>query len=279
MCKCKHKPCSCSSGGGKDVANLKNEVQELRSELDSVLEAVRPFIKGHPVMVLENALDIACFSMDTGLGTDTWEGWAVCNGSIQTSPSTGKDFQTPNYIDRFIVGAGDAYNVGDTGGANSVAITTSQMPTHNHSIVDSGHSHDVSDPGHSHGASAGDHTHTFSSTPHTHSITVDGVGDHSHGTGFSITNASGSGINLLNDGVSGSSTGLAGAHTHSASANNALVGGTVGDASVAVSVQPAFVGITEVSYEFSNVEVQNNGGGDAHENRPPYIGVLFVIKL
>lgn len=50
-------------------------------------------------------------------------GWALCNGSNNT----------PDLTDRFVIGAGDHYDVGDTGGAESVTLTSSQMPYHSHS--------------------------------------------------------------------------------------------------------------------------------------------------
>lgn len=49
-------------------------------------------------------------------------GWALCNGSNGT----------PDLRDRFVVGAGSSYNPGATGGANSVTLTTAQMPSHSH---------------------------------------------------------------------------------------------------------------------------------------------------
>lgn len=50
-------------------------------------------------------------------------GWALCNGQNGT----------PNLVDRFIVGAGSKYSVGDIGGADTVTLTTSQLPSHTHS--------------------------------------------------------------------------------------------------------------------------------------------------
>jgi microcystin-dependent protein len=55
-------------------------------------------------------------------------GWALCNG--QTVGSV----VTPDLRDRFIVGAGSNYSVGATGGANSVTLTTDQIPSHTHTI-------------------------------------------------------------------------------------------------------------------------------------------------
>jgi len=44
---------------------------------------------------------------------------------------------------RFVVGAGSTYNPGDTGGVDSVTLTTAQIPSHTHTAT-------VNDPGHSH---------------------------------------------------------------------------------------------------------------------------------
>ena len=51
----------------------------------------------------------------------------------------------PDLRDRFIVGAGNNYSRGDTGGADSVTLTTAQMPQHNHGINDPGHFHTTND--------------------------------------------------------------------------------------------------------------------------------------
>ena len=51
-------------------------------------------------------------------------GWALCNGANGT----------PNLLDRFIVGAGSGYGVGATGGANSIALTESEIPSHRHAF-------------------------------------------------------------------------------------------------------------------------------------------------
>ncbi len=50
-------------------------------------------------------------------------GWVLCNGSNGS----------PDLRDRFVVGAGSSYSVGNTGGASSVTLSTSQIPSHNHS--------------------------------------------------------------------------------------------------------------------------------------------------
>ena len=64
-------------------------------------------------------------------------GWYLCDGSNGT----------PNLTDRFIVGAGSTYAVNGTGGANSVTLTTNNLPAHTHTATST-----VTDPGHFHTA-------------------------------------------------------------------------------------------------------------------------------
>ena len=83
-------------------------------------------------------------------GSTAPSGWAICNGQNGT----------PDLRDRFIVGAGSAYSVNNTGGANSVTLTEAQMPSHNHSFSgSSSHSHTVNNHSHSFSAS-GSNTHS-----------------------------------------------------------------------------------------------------------------------
>ena len=55
-------------------------------------------------------------------GSTAPSGWAICNGQNGT----------PDLRDRFIVGAGSAYSIGNTGGQNSVTLTVNQIPAHTH---------------------------------------------------------------------------------------------------------------------------------------------------
>jgi microcystin-dependent protein len=75
--------------------------------------------------------------MWSGAINDIPVGWALCDGTNGT----------PDLRDRFIVGAGGSYNVGNTGGASSVTLEVSQMPSHAHtgSTISAGsHTHDTS---------------------------------------------------------------------------------------------------------------------------------------
>ena len=81
--------------------------------------------------------------------------------------------------DRFILTAGDYYSNGATGGAATVTLTVSNMPSHKHSFTPSG--------------TVSSHSHSFTPSgtvgSHTHSFTPSGtVGSHTH-TGPSHTHS------------------------------------------------------------------------------------------
>jgi microcystin-dependent protein len=95
--------------------------------------------------------------------------WQLCDGTNGT----------PNLRDRFIVGAGSTYAVNATGGANTVTLDATMIPSHTHSISASGSS----------GNASTDHVHALTasgttsghSNDHAHSGTTSAVSnDHSH---------------------------------------------------------------------------------------------------
>ncbi len=53
-------------------------------------------------------------------GTEVPTGWALCDGTNGT----------PDLRGRFVLGAGGAYNPGDTGGSEEVTLTVAQLPAH-----------------------------------------------------------------------------------------------------------------------------------------------------
>lgn len=144
-------------------------------------------------------------------------GWLLCDGTNGT----------PNLKNRFIVGAGDAYAVGATGGADSVTLTESQIPGHTHVISATT-------------ASAGAHSHTVSDPGHSHS-TLDPVAGSTYATAGSFYGQANSA--LTSTAYTGISIASNGAHTHAVSASAA-----------------------------------STGGGAAHENRPPYYALAYIMK-
>jgi len=117
-------------------------------------------------------------------------GWALCDGTSGT----------PDLSGRFVVHAdadtGGTYNPGDTGGADSVTLTESQIPGHTHSFSATS-------------SSAGSHSHTvpISTSPSS--------GGPSIATSSTVANAT-------------ATTSTAGAHTHTVSGTTGSTGGGSG---------------------------------------------------
>ena len=107
----------------------------------------------------------------------------------------------PNMVDKFVAGAGSSYSVGATGGADSVTLDTTQIPSHNHTGTDSGHTH-------------------------------------SEKSAYPGRQTSGGGA-------------LDGAQEYS----------------------------TTTGTGFANITISNTGGGLAHENRPPYFALIYLMRI
>jgi microcystin-dependent protein len=182
-------------------------------------------------------------------------GWSLCNGSSGT----------PDLRDRFVVGAGTTYAVNATGGANTVTLDATMIPAHTHSLSASGTTS---------GQSAG-HTHTFSGTTggqsvtHTHSVSDPG---HSHSV------ASYAGVNENTTRIDAPTGGTAGNLT-----SVATTGITLGNASA--DHNHTYSGTTSaVSGDHTHTVTVTGtsgsvGGGLAHENRPPYLALAYIMKL
>lgn len=158
--------------------------------------------------------------MWSGLLSQLPEGWVLCDGTNGT----------PDLRDKFIVGAGREYTIGDTGGAKEVTLTVSQMPSHNHTM-----------------GKAGSHGHTGSTSisgNHTHSYLCIRDGNTSSGVGGSSA--------FRYDPYVNRTTSSAGDHSHSLSLNSAG------------------------SHTHT---INNTGGGQAHENRPPYYALAFIMYI
>ena len=158
------------------------------------------------------------------------QGWLLCDGSavgreafsklfsvIGTTYGAGDGsttFNLPDLRDRFPVGAGLTYSRNSKGGADTVTLTTNQIPAHTH-----GKSGAITN-----GITGGSHTHSMKS------IWSDGSGSSSAYTMSSNRKQTTRSTDSQT-------------HTHNLPA-----------------------------HEHTSV-----GGGQAHENRPPYIGVNFII--
>jgi len=67
---------------------------------------------------------VGMITMWSGSTSNIPTGWALCNGSNGT----------PDLRNRFIVGAGSTYTVGETGGEATHTLTIDELPSHNHNL-------------------------------------------------------------------------------------------------------------------------------------------------
>lgn len=204
-----------------------------------------------------------CILMWSGAADTIPDGWRLCDG----------DNNTPDLRDRFIVGAGGKYTQGDKGGADSVVLTTGEMPSHTHGFS-SGTA-----------ASNGAHTHNVSGTistvaDHTHTITTtipSSGGAHSHAKVPSGGTVSTNGVYVASASQQNSTITISGedgsGHSHTATSAAANAGGH----SHALSSGSAASGGAHTH----TVTGENalSGGGTAHENRPPYFALCFIMKI
>lgn len=168
-------------------------------------------------------IPVGLIAMWSGESNNIPNSWALCDGNNGT----------PDLRDRFIVGAGSSYSVGDTGGSDTVTLTAEQMPSHNHSgnVTLSGLST----------SSAGSHTHNFQFAD-----------DDAYIFRYGLNDGRWDGI-VVNDNPSYSKSPItiksSGSHTHTISASNATA------------------------------TLTSNGNNQAHENRPPYYALCFIMKI
>jgi microcystin-dependent protein len=193
-------------------------------------------------------------------GSTAPPGWLACDGSavsrttysrlfaaIGTTWGAGNGsttFNVPDLRGRAPIGAGTgsgltARTLAATGGAETVTLTTTEMPAHSHTFS-SGTA-----------ASDGDHSHSLSGTAssagsHTHSVSNQGTRSDILAGGGTTTAATGSG-----------STGSDGSHSHSLSAT----------ASTAGAHTHSVTGTNS-----------SEGSGGAHANMQPWAAVTYLIK-
>jgi microcystin-dependent protein len=188
------------------------------------------------------------------------------NESDATNPATLLGFGTwaaygeGRVIVSFKTGDPSFGTIGATGGAQTVTLSTAQIPVHTHSVSDTGHVHSITDAGHG-------HANTFALVDPGHEHTIDDPG-HTH-THNAVTDAGGAGALAVGGDfaaatINTASTGITEANL--GSTGMSLTGG-VSSNTTGVTVNNATTGIT----------INNAGSGGSHENMPPYI-VAYVWK-
>jgi microcystin-dependent protein len=227
--------------GGDIIATQYNN---LRSDVEAVYREVVP---------------VGTVLMWAGTDANVPTNWLLCNGAA-ISRSTYSDlfnslgsgfgggngsttFNIPDMRDRFVVGAGTTYSRNGKGGSTSVTLSTAQLAAHTHTIT---HKHTIT---HTHSVSGNT---AYTNPAHAHRVSVrTGV---SSGNTYAQGTASGWGSNIITAGTTEDID-----HRHSISFTSGASSAANTGASSAASTGSA-------------------GSGTAHENRPPYIGMFYIIK-
>ena len=149
-----------------------------------ILETAGTYLdKDIKISVSNNSIPSGVIMLWSGLSSNIPEGYVLCDGNNGT----------PNLTDKFIIGAGSTYSVGETGGESVHILTIDEMPSHNHSGTtgqNGNHSHRVGtdkdttyvtygDCWSVHNSSTGASYYNGSTTSdgnHTHSFTTNNTG-------------------------------------------------------------------------------------------------------
>lgn len=264
-----------------DVGTSANNVVQLNgsAQLPAVDGSLLTGIEGVPSGI------IAIWS---GTVASIPSGWVICDGTNGT----------PNLTGQFVVhadaDAAGTYNVGDTGGSNTVTLAETNLPGHTHSVSgttasDGAHTHNVS----GNTSTTGAHTHTLSgntsnSGNHTHNGSTSNTGTHKHNLtyqegGGNATNRKVKSAFLDQSVTDSAAVGNAGAHSHNFTTaaggdhSHTLSGNaaSAGDHSHTLSGTADSAGAH--THTFSTTS-GSTGGGTAHENRPPYYALAYIMK-
>lgn len=181
-------------------------------------------------------------------------------GSGGVDPANGT-FAVPYLGDKFPAGQGSWGVIGTVGGLAAVALSVAELAAH---------AHGVSDPTHGHGASStttnvaeGTHTHDGAGAHHDFIVESNAPGSFEY-LAITATNVDTVGtFRMTSNGTEGGNskkpnreplTFPDGAHNHAASTS------------------------TSVTAAATGVSILNNGSGQAHENRPPFMVTNYIIK-
>lgn len=138
-------------------------------------------------------------------------GWAVCDGS------TVNGYVTPNLVDRFVVGAGTIAAYGLAAGSSTASATTSASGAHSHSVTNVAHTHTATASGTAlTTAQLPAHNHNLKVAP----ITVDAGGSAT----FTNISTTGGGVSTY---VENSGTGAT--HDHALTVNSATPAASTSD--------------------------------------------------
>lgn len=196
----------------------------------AILTDLQAQINASIIAPLNQYLPLLLVMIWTGSIASIPAGWQICDGTNGT----------PNLKDRFVVGSGNLYATGATGGATTATLTTANLPAHTHSITDNGHTH-----GFPQGAG---HVHAVNDPGHYHTLPYNNSGN--RGT-----------VNTLVANAQTSSTGN--------------FGGTYLYTGITITPELANLSLNANS---TGISVNNTGSGTPFSVMPPYYAYAYICK-
>ncbi len=132
------------SAATQGVTNVENRIAQERSLTKADV------VKATSELTSLMAALIPVGSIFPFVGGQAPTGFALCNGQTldrtqyadlfrligtKYGYTNTSNFKVPDLSGRFLVGVGTGYSLGDTGGAQTVALTAAQMPIHSHDVT------------------------------------------------------------------------------------------------------------------------------------------------
>lgn len=243
---------------GGDASNWGNVLNTLVDNVDSVVYANQ-----------QAGVPIGSITMFGGAAAPA--NWLLCQGQSLSTTGTyaalfallgyahggsGANFNLPDLRDTFPIGASATRALAAKGGVATVTLDATMIPTHTHTATQAAHTHTATQAAHTHGDQG-----------HTHPDAGSSQDAHNH----TFQSALGSGSGLTNGGASFSlgqittSTAQPAVHVAIGTGYANLVAQTP-----AITVTPQTPAITVAA---------NTGGGAAHNNMPPWLGINFIIRF
>ena len=230
---------------------------ELNSDLDK--------IDAQMFIASTAGVPIGAMTLWAGISTTIPPNWLPCFGqSLDTTVyaslfnifgytygGSGPNFNLPLMQQRFPIGTSDGGAVGATGGEVNHTLTVAELPPFTPPLFDFGHNHGLEqnphvhpDPGHVHGINDFGHAHSFTN----------------HALAGGVNVQPGSGFNVV---ATADATAVSGINS-----SIALAG---------TNIQAAFANIG-INAAVANIALGSTGSGAAHNNMPPWITLIFIIK-
>lgn len=235
------------------------------------------------------------------VGTTAPTGWLLCDGGQYSSTTYPKlsalcgtrfgsattgNFRIPDLKGRVVAGVDSSQTefdtLGESGGAKTVTLSVSNLPSHTHSV--GAHSHSLNNHTHS----TPNHDHTFSTPSHQHSFTVSGStgqdGDHAHVSyhsnieGYDFSQPLTTSVPITPN-VYSNPTSTAGSHSHTFSASGTTgsssgTSGTTSSSGASTSGGPSQTN-TGNSTAF---DTASTGSGSGVSVVQPYMALNYIIR-